>query len=399
MTFQDGDLTFAARKTMGEKSRGASRGEWFMSSPPAGERDAPSVAAPIYRAGLGRHVPRGFVRIGPALTIPDVMRGFGIDCAPLCATAGIPLVVFDDPDNTLPMARLGRLVALCEAACQRSDLGLLVADGTSASNLGMVGFLLKQAPDLRTALHDLTRYIHHTDHAATLLLDIRENMATVGYAVIEPNVPARDVIQDGAIAIYRNILRGLCGPKWKPTQVTLSHRCPPRLVHYDRYFEAPVIFDTELTTLSFEARWLDTPIAHADAALRRVLQEQIEILETEEAGCVTEQVRRLLRTALLTSSGSIEDIAGLLRINRRTLARRLEAEGTGFRQLSDEIRFEIARQLLEHTSMTMTQIALALKYSESSAFSRAFRQWAGLAPREWRARHARAASQGRTLAG
>lgn len=74
-------------------------------------------------------------------------------------------------------------------------------------------------------------------------------------------------------------------------------------------------------------------------------------------------------------------------MTRRTLARRLEADGATFKQLSDEIQFEIARQLLLNTSLNITGIALALNYSEASAFTRAFRQWSGLTPREWRQQH------------
>lgn len=350
--------------------------------------DAPRPrTADVYRAGLGRRVPFGCIRIGPAITIPDVLRSLGVEPQPLFAAAGVPPELFDHPDNTVAMERLGRLVDLIEETTRRNDFGLLVADGSNASALGLVGFLLKQAPDVRTALNDITRYLHHTDRAAVPSFEVRDRVATVGYTIIAPNVAATDVIYDGAIAIYRNILAGLCGPHWAPTQVTISRRQPASPLRYERQFGGPVTFDAEATTISFDARWLDTPLPNADGALRRMLQEQIDLIEEEEAGRFGEQVRRLLRTALLTRTGSVEDVADLLGVTRRTLTRRLEAEGTSFRQLSDEIQFEIARQLLENTTMSMTEIALALKYSETSAFSRAFRHWAGMAPRDWRARH------------
>lgn len=348
---------------------------------------APAAKTGIYRAGLGRRVPPGHIRIGPAITIPAVLRALAVEPEPICRQAGLPPEIFDHPDNTLPMVQLGRLAARCEEVTGRGDFGLLVADGTTASNLGMVGFLLKQAPDVRSALTDLTRYLHHTDRAAVPSFEVAGARVTVGYHVIEPNVPAVDIIHDGAIAIYGNILKGLCGPHWQPLELTLARRRPAAAARYERHFGAPVTFDAEATTIIFDAKWLDTPLPHADAALRRLLQEQIDLLEAEEAGRFAEQVRRLLRTVLLTRAGSVDDIADLLRVTRRTLTRRLDAEGTSFRQLSDEIQFEIARQLIEHTAMSMTQIALALKYSETSAFSRAFRQWAGMPPRDWRARH------------
>ena len=52
--------------------------------------------------------------------------------------------------------------------------------------------------------------------------------------------------------------------------------------------------------------------------------------------------------------------------------------------LADEIRFEIARQLLEDSAMEVSQIALFLSYSNASAFTRAFRRWSSTTPARWR---------------
>jgi AraC-like DNA-binding protein len=352
---------------------------------------ADPTAAPtlrIYRAGLGRRLPKGAIRMGVVTAIPDVLREFGASLDDILVAVGLPADVFGDPDNTLPFPTFCKLVSLSAEAVGRDDFGLLISERTGASNLGLVGFLLKQAPDVRTALNDLVRYLHHHDRGAVPFLTEADGDVRLGYSILEPQVPATEQIYDGALAIARNVMRGLCGTHWAPTEVTISRRRPPSPARYERFFGAPVRFETEQSALVFPAHWLDTPIQSADPALRRVLQEQVDLLEVEESSRLAEQVRRLLRTCLLTRSGSFDDIAGLLQISKRTLTRRLEAEGTTFRRLSEEIQYEIARQLIENTSMTMTEIGLVLRYSEASAFSRAFRQWAGVTPREWRASHA-----------
>ena len=76
-------------------------------------------------------------------------------------------------------------------------------------------------------------------------------------------------------------------------------------------------------------------------------------------------------------------------MHRRTLSRRLKDGGSGYRGITNEIRFEIARQLLGDTEVPLGQIAAALDYSEASAFTRAFRRWSGETPTAWRARHHR----------
>jgi AraC-like DNA-binding protein len=102
---------------------------------------------------------------------------------------------------------------------------------------------------------------------------------------------------------------------------------------------------------------------------------------------LTEDLRRVLRTEVLRNNCSAATIARLFSMHRRTLHRHLRIEGFAFRQVANEIRFEIACDLLENTDMAISQIAAVLKYSELSAFTRAFRRWSGQTPSVWRLRH------------
>ena len=93
------------------------------------------------------------------------------------------------------------------------------------------------------------------------------------------------------------------------------------------------------------------------------------------------------RTAQGTCSAAT--VARLFSMHRRTLHRHLRMEGLAFRQVANEIRFEIACELLENTDMALSQIAAVLRYSELSAFTRAFRRWSGQTPSAWRSSHPR----------
>ena len=108
------------------------------------------------------------------------------------------------------------------------------------------------------------------------------------------------------------------------------------------------------------------------------------------------EVRRLLRTELLRDTCSVTGVARLFAMHRRTMSRYLLNRGLTFRQVANEIRFEIACDLLENTDMALGQIATALRYSEPSAFTRAFRRWCGQSPSDWRASHPGARTSRRT---
>jgi len=83
---------------------------------------------------------------------------------------------------------------------------------------------------------------------------------------------------------------------------------------------------------------------------------------------------------------SADAVARLLAIHERTLRRRLEAEGRSLQQLINQTRFDLARQLLANTTLSVAEIAVALRYDDPNVFSRAFRNWAQLSPTQWRSR-------------
>ena len=74
-------------------------------------------------------------------------------------------------------------------------------------------------------------------------------------------------------------------------------------------------------------------------------------------------------------------------IHERTLNRRLREAGTTFRREFEDIRYEIARQLLTDTDMPLSQIASSLNYADGTVFSRAFKRWSGETPKDWRRLH------------
>ena len=68
----------------------------------------------------------------------------------------------------------------------------------------------------------------------------------------------------------------------------------------------------------------------------------------------------------------------------RSLHRQLQEEGASLQQLKDEVRFEKARDLLLRTSKPVKQVAEASGFRNEKSFIRAFREWSGNSPAEFR---------------
>jgi AraC-like DNA-binding protein len=97
------------------------------------------------------------------------------------------------------------------------------------------------------------------------------------------------------------------------------------------------------------------------------------------------EVRRVLHGVLMTGDCSRAEVARRLGLRPRTLVRRLQQSGTTFQALLDDTRSQIAKQLLHDTRSPVSRIAASLGYRDPTVFTRAFRRWTGLTPREFRA--------------
>jgi AraC-like DNA-binding protein len=331
----------------------------------------------------------GTVRIGTIAAIPKVLEHLGYDPEAFLAELGVDKSLFDDPDNVIPYALRSQLIHQCAHKTSCQHFGLLIGQYTGASSFGLVGFLMLQSPDVATALRALVRYAHLHVRGAAIYLEEDGDSTFLGYSIYQPQIQAREQIEDGAVAIACNILRGLCGPEWIPTEIYFAHRKPADVRPYQQFFKTRLNFNAERNGVLFPSSWMEQPVLSADPDLRRLLQKQVDQLESRYGDDFAEQVRRVLHSALLTQHATADEVAALFSIHPRTLNRRLKAYGTGFQELVDQSRFEIAQQLLENSSLDVIQIAAALDYADASAFTRAFRRWSGTTPALWREQHHR----------
>lgn len=324
------------------------------------------------------------VRIGSVLAIPDILRELGADTLAILEQSGLDIGLFDDPDNTLSFAARSRLVQHCVEQTGCRHFGLLVGARNGLHSLGLLGLLMKYSPDVGSALQALADHLHLHGRGGMNTLRVERGRAVLSFDIYIPQAVATDQIGDGSVVFMANILRDLCGRDWLPKVAWFAHRKPKDVGPYQRLLPVPMRFDAERYAIVFDSNDLSRPIPHHDPVLHRYLQQQIDLLEAQQVADLPRQVRKTLRTAFAEGRFGAEHVARLFAMHPRTLNRRLHACGSSFRSLVEETRFDLARQLLRDSAMDIRQIAFALGYADSGAFTRAFRRWSGVTPGQWR---------------
>jgi AraC-like DNA-binding protein len=316
--------------------------------------------------------------------IPAVLESLGSNAAQVFSEARVPLSLFDEPDHAISLSVVDRLLKQCVASTGCEHFGLLVGKKGGQSSFGLIGLAVRDSPDVETALRRLGFYLKLYYGGSVMTLDVSGRLAILGYAIRQPGVEMASQIEDGALAIFFNVMRDLCGAEWLPIEVRFAHRRPQSVRPYLDFFGTTLQFNAEQSGLVLSANWLARTLPAIDPDLSRLLQREIAVLESIRDEEFPKQVSGVLQTSLLAGHGSADQVAAALSMHRRTLSRRLAACGTSFAALADEARFEIARHMLANTTMSIGQIATMLDYTEASAFTRAFRRWSGTTPAAWR---------------
>ena len=108
------------------------------------------------------------------------------------------------------------------------------------------------------------------------------------------------------------------------------------------------------------------------------------LTDMTHVGGVASQVRRALLEKSPRQFLTTEAMATELGMQVRTLRRRLEAEGTTYRELLAGVRKLLAIEYLRKTRMTTVEVASRLGYSDVSNFRNAFSRWTGHTPQYYR---------------
>ena len=327
----------------------------------------------------------GEARIGPITPLPQVLKELGVSPTQAFQQAGIPHTIFDSPENRLSYEAFGRILMVCMELTGRADFGLLLGSRFRLESLGELGVLMKISPTVREALRVLILNLRYYDRFAfSFLLKPAPDKALLGYSFELPAVRSTPVFYDLVIAIAFRILRQVCGPAWKASIVHFSHSRPDNLIPYRRVFGPNVRFDQEISGVLFDTTWLGQAMPGADAAKWQRLNQEIQANQSRLPLSFAEEVQTVLHQMVLTGKTAAGDIANLFDISERTLRHRLRNEGTSMQRLLADTRHELARHLLLNTNLPVSKISANLGFAEPATFSRAFRNWAGTSPRQWR---------------
>jgi AraC-like DNA-binding protein len=318
-------------------------------------------------------------------------RSLGLDPVELLDSVGLDVADLDFPDRWVLATRVARLLELSAEESGCADFGLRLVPFRRLGTIGPLSVVLRDEPDLRSALGLLVRYERAFNEALHLRMDETRGLAALEVWLEFGEPVHSDQVLDLVMGALLGIIRALIGSDWQPLVTSFARPAPPEQEPYLGLFGPGVRFDGTFTGLLIPDRDLDTPVVIADPSLRPYSQLLLRIVGAPAESTTATQVADVVELLLPLGRCSVAEVAGYLGLRPRAMQRSLTDEGTSFSSLVHAIRARLAERYLAQDGHSLTEVSQQLGFDAPSAFSRWFRQHFGMSAVEWRrAAHARA---------
>lgn len=318
----------------------------------------------------------------------DVTESLGVSREALLREARLRNI--DTPGAGVTLRQAESIFAAAEAATGRADLGFELGRRLDPASHDVLGFAMLTSPTLGDLLRLAVTYQRLMQPFFALTMKRRAGRAELVYVpAVAMTHRAMRVLQEAIVVSNHEGFRSIRGGRMLPYDVSMSMERPAHAARYAEIAPARVGFRDPMPGLriSLPAAALDLPLALANPRATQAAEQRCraQFDRARSRRRWSDWCEMMLRESE-DCRPTLEQLAGIMNISTRTLARYLEAEGTSFRDLSLEVRTKRARRLLKEGALSVTQIAYRLGYADVASFVRSFRAQCGRTPGTWRSR-------------
>ncbi|SDH68002.1 AraC-like transcriptional regulator QhpR [Pseudomonas panipatensis] len=299
--------------------------------------------------------------------------------------AGIDPEQLRHPTLSLALTNYCRVLEEAARLSGCDNFGLRYGQQFQPRALGLLGYVGLCSETLEDALRNFAAAFPFHQHSTLIRLVDCGECYRFDYQVQHGAILDRRQDAELTMGMALNLLRHVLGSDWAPRAVGFEHSRPEGWQEHGDVFGAPVHFQRACNSLLVPKSDLKGQLMpERDANLLFLVQDVIRRLgEQGNRPDLLEDASTQIRLALAAGEPALELVAERLELTSVGLQRRLREAGLSFSQLVEQTRRDLALHYLRQR-LPISELAPLLGYSETSAFSRAFRRWFGVSPRQWR---------------
>lgn len=313
-------------------------------------------------------------------------KSAGVRLEPLLKTAHISRREIENPDLRLKVNSQIQFLNAVAAALKDDFVGFHLAQLVDLREMGLFYYVLASSDVLIEALRRAARYSSIVNEAIfATCMDRRSVGLSFHYVGVSRHLDQQQI--EFTLAVFVRICRQLTGRRLSPSHARFVHARDRLCKGFSDCFGDNIEFGARADEITFSKNTRNLSVVNADPYLNKLLVQYCEEALTDRPkrrAAFRTRVENCVVPLLPHGEAHAGEVARQLGVSRRTLVRRLSAEGLTFSILLKDLRFGLAERYLADEDLSVSKIAWLLGFGDVSSFAHAFKRWAGRTPRQAR---------------
>ncbi|MCG8672621.1 MAG: AraC family transcriptional regulator [Pseudomonadales bacterium] len=315
----------------------------------------------------------------------DLVESHGGDSNALIRKAALGRHRDADPLSFITLGQYDALLREALAVTKNPALGLFLGKAIKFSDHGTFAYSALSFPRLWDAMKVGMKFSKLVNQVVDIQLEEKTkfNIIKIDTAYFSGDI--YHTVLEMVMSLFCEILRFMLNEEISDIEIDFCFSAPEYESEYHDVFESKLKFNAPTNEVRIPKALANKPLIMANPDVARKFEQECDKLI--EKIYQPKSYHQLVHEALYLCRGSfpqLDDVAEQLNTSPRTMRRRLQEEGTSFKQVLDEVRLDLASRYLAMTELSIGEIAELLGYTDQNSFSHAYKQLTGYPPTTYR---------------
>jgi AraC-like DNA-binding protein len=317
------------------------------------------------------------------------LKAKGLDHRALLQKAGIAEHRLDNPKARFPVDSVSLLYASIAKELDDEFMGF-TNERLKVGTFALMAEWVSRSRTLGELFEKGIRFYNQITSALNMSIEVKDDHVYLTTEFSRPKLDFEHFYIEYWHVIWHRFASWYIG---KPIKLltTYINYTPIDPEEFELLYRCPTNQKSKFNRLVFHKKYLQAPLVKTERDLEVFLNRApIDLLTIPgEDTSLTAQINQLIEPRNLSSLDSLaipkaKDLSSQLNISEQTLRRKLSLEGTSYQQIKDQLRHNIANKLLVSRTFTIGEVSTFLNFSEPRAFTRAYQQWSGIKPSDYK---------------
>ena len=300
--------------------------------------------------------------------------------------AGINPAVMGQPNQRVHTDQVARLFKTVQETLDDEFMGF-THNNCKVGLFATMAELVSHCSTLGELIEKAVNFYNLVSDDIPMQLSQRDGNAVLSFTMNQPQLDPEHFMAEFWLVIWHRFPSWYIGEPIRLQQTHFTFKSPAHRGELQIMFPGQLQFNRRANRLIFDAQYLDKPMVRSDQELQTYVQNApADVMTIPGSDSTLEaQIERMIgqRHPDRLVFAPIHELAKELGVSSQTLHRRLKESATSYQKIKDNLRREVAIHKLVSERISVEQVADLVGFTESRSFTRAFKNWTGLTPREY----------------